>query len=268
MEIYDERAAKIATDIASDPFPGINLEIIYSHLHYAFFLVATHREQEAAEYVRRATLSAKRLADSVDMANALRSIALAQLRLDDKAGYRATCKVMADLPIDSADDLTKLRWINMLCCGPDALEDMSLVVQRAEQLVANNSLGQRHFVLFASGSALFRDGQYQRAAERLEESIAVYPKSPEPGLDIINWQRLFLVMTKWKLGEQEAARQLLAETISDVDKRIESPSCLPDYRAWLEILRRETVALCERNDADEALENKSRIRSEPAHAQP
>ena len=183
---------------------------------------------------------------------------MAQLRLDDEAGYRATCKAMADLPIESADDLTTLRWTNTLCMWPDALEDMSLVVQRADELVANNSLGQRHFVLYVSGSALFRDGQYQRAADRLEESIAVYPKSPEPGLDIINWQRLFLVMTKWKLGEQEAAHQLLAETLPDVDKQIESPLCLADYRAHLEILRREATDLIKSNEADEAVENKKR----------
>jgi tetratricopeptide (TPR) repeat protein len=263
MEIYDQHAAKIAADIAARPFPGINLEIIYSHLYYAFFLVATHREQEAAEYVRKAALSAKRLADPVELANALRSIALAQLRLDDKAGYRATCKAMADLPIDSADDLTKLRWIVTLCMAPEPFQDLSPVVKLADGLVANNSLGMPHFVLYVSGSALFRDGQYQRASERLEESIAVYPNSPPPGLDIINYQRLFLAMTKWKLGEQEAARRLLAEALPDVDQQIESPSCFPDYRAWLEILRREAVALIEPREADEAVENEGTNQSAP-----
>jgi tetratricopeptide (TPR) repeat protein len=252
MEIYDQHAAKIAADIAADPFHHINLEIIYAHLDYAFFSIATYREQEAAEFVRKAAFRAKRLDDPAELANSLRSIALAQLRLDDEAGYRATCKEMANLPIDSTDDLTKLRWIYTLCMWPDSIEHMSAVVQLADRLVANNSLGQRHKVLYASGSALFRDGQYQRAADRLEESIAVHPKHPLPADDIFNYQRLWLAMAKWKLGHEDAARRLLAEALPDVDQQIESPSCLADHRAHLEILREEAESLIGPKEADEA----------------
>src|SRR5262245_53678659 len=133
----------------------------------------------------------------------------------------------------------------MLCCGPDALEDMSLVVKCAEQLVANNSLGQRHVVLQVSGAALLRAGKYEQASERLEQSIATYPKSPATDQDIINFQRLFLVMTEWKRGEQDAARRLFAETLPDLDKQLHSPSCNWLYRLGLEVLRREAKAMIE-----------------------
>jgi hypothetical protein len=122
--------------------------------------------------------------------------------------------------------------------------------------VANNSLGQRHTVLYASGIALYRDGQYQQAAERLEESLVAYPDAPAPGSDIINWQRLYLAMTKWKLGQQDKARRLLAETLPALDKQLQSPSCWWIYRLGLEVLRREAVALIEPKEADEAVENK------------
>jgi hypothetical protein len=59
-------------------------------------------------------------------------------------------------------------------------------VERAEQLVANNSLGQRHPALFTLGAALYRAGRYNESAARLEESIAAYPSIPAPGNDLIN----------------------------------------------------------------------------------
>jgi hypothetical protein len=160
------------------------------------------------------------------------------------------------VPIADADDLTKVRSILPCCCGPDPLDDMSVFVNRAEQLVANNSLGQRHVVLYVSGAALFRAGEYDRAAERLEESIAAYPSDPAPGHDVINWQRLFLVMTKWKQGHQDEARQLFAETLPDLAKELRSPATVWIYRLGLELLRAEAEALIQPKDADEAAENK------------
>jgi hypothetical protein len=142
------------------------------------------------------------------------------------------------------------------CCGPDPLDEMSVFVNRADELVANNLLGKRHVVLYISGSALFRAGQYGRAAERLEASINAYPSDPPPGDDIINYQRIFLAMTKWKLGEHDDARRLLAETLPALDKEMRSPSCVWIYRLGMELLRSEAVALIEPNEADEVVENR------------
>ena len=130
--------------------------------------LATHREQEAAEFVRKAALRTTQLTEPVDLVAALWITALLQLRLGDEAGYRETCKALVDVPVASADELTKMRTITTWCFGPDALEDMSLVVKRAEQLAANNSVVERHVVLYVLGMALYRAGQYERADEQLE----------------------------------------------------------------------------------------------------
>ena len=109
------------------------------------------------------------------------------------------------------------------------------------------------------GAALYRAGQYEQAAQRLEESIAAYPSAPaDTGFDTLNYQQLFLAMTKWQLGQRDEARRLLAETQSAVDKELQAPSTLWNRRTSLELLRREAEALIEPKEADEAVENESR----------
>ena len=118
MEIYDQHAEKIDADIAADPYPHIHLEIVNAHLFYAMFLVATNREQEAAEFVRKAALRATQLTEPVDLVAALWIKALLQLRLGDETGYRETCKALVDVPVASADELTKMRHDHDLVLRP------------------------------------------------------------------------------------------------------------------------------------------------------
>ena len=56
------------------------------------------------------------------------------------------------------------------------LDDMTLVVERAEQLVANNSVFDRHAVLYELGMAHYRARQYEQAEVQLEESIDGLPQ--------------------------------------------------------------------------------------------
>ena len=149
-----------------------------------------------------------------------------------KPAIESPARRSLDVPVADADDLTKVRVDLDLVRGPDALEDLSLPVKRAEEFVANNSLGQPHVgPLLYWGRRSYRAGQYEQAAERLEESIAAYPSDPPPGYDVINFQRLFLAMTKWQLGQHDEARRLLAETRPAVDKELQSPSTVWNYRA-------------------------------------
>jgi hypothetical protein len=126
---------------------------------------------------------------------------------------------------------------------------MNFVVKRAEEFVANSSLGQRHYELLNLGTANYRAGHFKDAAQYLEQSIAANPSDLGPGWDLINVQRLFLAMTKWQLGERDAARQLLAETQPAVDKELQSPESTLYLRALLEVLRREAEALVEPKEA-------------------
>jgi tetratricopeptide (TPR) repeat protein len=257
--VYSNHEAQIAEDIIEPPYPGIYSEVISYLLGCARSLAPSHKE-EAAKLIRNAALITKHMSDPAELANALHWIALTQLQVGDQAAYRATCRVLVDLPLQNLDDVARSRPIWTPCLAPDALdlEDVKLLVTRAEEFVAHNSLGQPQFGLNYLGAALYRSGQYERAAQILEESIAAYPADPPPGFDIINIQRLLLGMTKWRLGQQDEASQLLAETLPAVDKELQSPSSTWNRLATLEVLRAEAQALIGENEAVEAVENKNR----------
>ena len=153
------------------------------------------------------------------------------------------------------------------CLAPDALEDLSLPVKRAEEFVANNSLNQRHFGLQLLGAALYRAGQYEQAAEHLEESIAAYPSDPPPGFDTINYSATAPGDDQMATGQARRGppvarrnttgrRQGAAISIHPIGHR----------RATLEVLRREAEALIGQKEADEAVENESRTSNEPKTA--
>jgi tetratricopeptide (TPR) repeat protein len=253
IEIYDQHEA----EIAKDPTYNVPGFIAVSCIRLAFFLAGTQRVDEAAEFVRRAARATERLQEPFELVNFHYLISIAQLRLGDEAGYRATCKALVDVPIAGVDDLTKMRQIHAWCLAPDALEDLSLPVKRAEELAAKNSVDQPHIAPYALGAALYRHGQYDRAAVKLEESITVYPSDPSPGFESINAQRLLLAMSMWQQGKKNEARRLLVETQRNIDQEIQSSSVFYALRAAIEVLRREAEALIEPNEADEAVENVS-----------
>jgi tetratricopeptide (TPR) repeat protein len=196
------------------------------------------------------------------LANALYLAALAQLQLGDRASYRATCNALVDLKVRSTNVVDNSRPVWPLCLAPDALDDMSRLVRRAEEYVAENSRRAPHFCLQVLGAAHFRAGDYEQAAQRLEESIDAYPNIPQTGTDNINYQRLLLAMTRWKQGRNDEARRLLAKTQSAVDKELQAPSTRWVRRVSLEVLRDEAEALIELKKPDQALENNSQINDE------
>jgi serine/threonine protein kinase len=254
IEICNEHEAKIAADIATEPFSGSNLEIVATYLEHALLLAATHREDEAAESVPKATLYTNRITHPVELVNALYYLAIAQLRLGDEAGYRATCKALVDVPTTGVDDHSKWRATWACCLAHDALDDPSLPVKRAKEFVASNSLNQHHFALQGLGAALFRARQYDDAAEVLQESLAAYPSDVPYGYASINYTRMLLAMITWHQAKQDDAQRLLAQWLPDVDKELQTPSLHFHRRATLEILRREAVALIAPEGA-EAVEN-------------
>jgi tetratricopeptide (TPR) repeat protein len=269
MEIFDQRAA----EIAADPVYNVNLGTAFNSAKLAYFLVSTGREDDAAKFARKAADAARHVTEPpADLVIALSSIAFVQRRLGDDTGYRANCKALIDVPVAGTDDITKARTILTWCLAPNSIEDLDLLVKRAEQFALDNSLGHRHFGLFLLGGALYRDGQFDRAAKELEESIAAYPSHPPYDLitrnfqrlsvETINSQRLLLAMTRWQQGRRDEARQLLAEALPAVDTEIQNPSTWIFIRAIAEIFRREAVGLIEPKESDEAVESKSQINDE------
>jgi tetratricopeptide (TPR) repeat protein len=240
---------------------GANDERVANSLvDYAWNLGDQNRIAEAEASVREAASIYRKL-DSTpqvtsSLANALYLTALAQLRLGEKANYRATCNALVDLsPVHSPDIVVNSRPIWPLCLAPNALDDMSRLVKRADNFFAENSRNERHFCLYVLGAALYRAGDYERAAQRLEESIDVYPRFPGSGFDTLNYQKLLLAMTKRQLGKRDEARLLLAETQPDVDKELQVLSTSWVRRTSLELLRDEAVALVELKAKNIAVEN-------------
>ena len=87
--------------------------------------------------------------------------------------------------------------------------------------------------------------------------IAEYPSHPPTGVGTVLFPKLLLAMNTWQLGQRDKARQLLAETQPAVNESFQTPSTYFQRRVTLEILLREAEALIGREEADEAVENKS-----------
>jgi len=230
---------------------------------WAYFFASAHRDQEATEFVRKAALNGKRITDPAASADALYYVALMQLRLGDKAGYRATCKSLVEVPIGKINGKTKSRLFWTPCIGADALDDPTVPVKLAEECVAKNLLGvDPYYGVYMLGAAHYRAGQYEQAANRLKEGVANYPAEPVPGHDTMNYQQLFLAMTQWQLDQKDEARQLLAKTLPAVEKELQAPSSSWNRRATLEVLRAEAEVLIRPKVANEAVDVK------PPHSPP
>jgi tetratricopeptide (TPR) repeat protein len=251
MEIYDERQTQILAEMTAD----FAVAIAGDCLRRAYVLAITGREKEAAEFVGRIVFHAENVTDPVPSANTRYLLAVAQARLGDKAGYRTTCKSLVGLSLHGADELTRSRRIWTPCLAPDALEDPGLPVQFGKEFVANDSYPNRHFGLYILGAAHYRAGQFDQAAQRLEESIAAYPSDQaRNGFDTMNYQQLLLAMAQWQLDRKDQARELLVKTLPAVEKELQAPSSLWNRRATLELLRGEAESLIGQMKADEAVE--------------
>jgi tetratricopeptide (TPR) repeat protein len=251
MDLYDERAAEIAAPIEAP------LNIFWDKFYMAYYLIATQREDRVPELAREAADAAKLVTDPAAKAQAHFALALLQARLDDLTGYREACQALLDVDFANASDVTKVQTVLAWILAPDALDDMSLVVKRAEEFAAHNSIGLPHIELFQWGAAHLRAGQYDQAAKLLEQSIAVYPSDPPPPPSAvsINYQRLLLAMTKWRQGQHDEARRLLAEAQAAIDEEMKPPFPLFEFRMTSEALRREAEALIEPKEPGETVEN-------------
>lgn len=247
------------SDIAADKSEGVPLSIVIDSIWLADYLGCTGRKDEAAKFIRKAALNARRTTKPFDTALAHYFIALIQARLGDVAGYRETCKALVNMPISNTDDFTRGRTILTWCHLEGALADLSLPVTYAQELAAHNAVDQPHIVPYVLGAALYRAGKYEEAAENLEKSIALYPSDAQPGDRIINWQRLFLAMTKWRQGQPDEARRLVAEIQPAIDEELRSTTTPMNYRITLEVLRREAETLIGQKNAAEAPNNGNSI---------
>jgi serine/threonine protein kinase/Tfp pilus assembly protein PilF len=256
MEIYDQHRAEV--EIENNPDPKFIQEIVRLYTCVAYYLSATDRAQQAADYVGRASANAKRLTDPTLLADSLYYVALMQARLGDSAGYRATCERMVRLPMSEIAAPGKKRPVETSCLLPEALEDPRVAVKLAEEALDTHPPNDASVGPKFLGAALYRAGQFDEAAKQLKKAIELYPSSPPLPKHSINSVRLLLAMTKWQLGQQDAARELLAETLPAVEEEVQKPTTKWNRRAALDMLRGEAKALIGPKEADEAVESEIR----------
>jgi serine/threonine protein kinase len=257
LGVFDraERHLIRALDLHRQVYDADDRRVANSLVDYAWNLGAQGRVADAEACAREAVSIYQKHdsnpQESDYLANALYITAIARLQLGDRDGYRQTCSALVDLRVRSSDVVANSRPVWPLCLGPDSLDDMSRLVTRAEQYVAENSQRAPHFCLYVLGAAHYRSGNYEEAARRLEESIEVYPNIPGTGADTINYQQLLLAMTKWQLGERDEALLLLAETQPAIDRELQAPSTTWVRRTSLELLRTEAEGLIRKKETDD-----------------
>jgi tetratricopeptide (TPR) repeat protein len=258
-----ERAIEICQQHAPD-FENIfgSQFIVNLYAFVGYYLSDTHRERQAGDYVRKAAANAQRQSNPTAATDSLGQIAIVQARLGDKDGYRKTCKAIVEMPFDqlASPDKWRLSWTP--CIAPDALDDLSLLVRLGEEFLAGSTSKDRQFALCQLGAAHFRAGQFEQAAERLEEGIAANPSESSRVENSMNYCRLFLSMTQWQMGRQDEARRLLAETLPAIEEESQFRASRWVRRVTLELLRSEAETLIGQTATNEAVENENRARSE------
>jgi serine/threonine protein kinase len=237
------------------------LTVAEAYMKRAYFSAKYQRQQEAADFLRKAVLTIEGVREPADTINTLYLLAITQLRLGDEAGYRKTCDSMLRVPVGSRNDSSEFRRACIWAFGPHPGQDLSVPLKQAEEWAANNSLGDRYFELWVLGGVHFRAGNFERAARYLEESIAAYPSDPPPSRGTVLNPRLLLAMTKWEQGERDAARRMLADLQPAINEWLQTPSHYQTIvNSWhrpahLEVIRREAETMIGQNETNEAVEN-------------
>jgi tetratricopeptide (TPR) repeat protein len=213
----------------------------------AYFAATNQRQDEAADFLRKAAMAVERVPDPARSINALYFLAMARMRLGDEAGYRQLCVEMLQAPGSRGNDSIGMRRAWIWCLGPHPNEDLSGALKNAEEFVAQNSLSAPYYDHNLLGGVLYRAGQYERAAHHLKESIATYPNNPPPGYGTVLQPKLFLAMTYWQRNQRDEARRLLAETEPAIEEWLKSPSHFWVRRALHEVLRKEAENLIQKH---------------------
>jgi tetratricopeptide (TPR) repeat protein len=152
--------------------------------------------------------------------------------------YRAYCSDLLQrfgnsLATDA--DRNNLAWSCVL--GPDAVSDMSRIVQFAQRAVASNSSNAAY--VNTLGAALYRAGRYEEAIDKLQRSMSLNGGQGIPE----DW--FFLAMAYYKLGEKEKGQEWLTKA---VQRAAGSGSAKPEWKMF----RREADALWSGKEAADA----------------
>ncbi|MCA9232437.1 MAG: protein kinase [Planctomycetales bacterium] len=195
----------------------------------------------AADFYRKALDLLEEPTDDTGL-SIQRSYELALLRLwcGDLMGYQNACRTLLDKCVADADEVNCDRAYWACCLGAKAIEENSLPLHRAQSIVEQHR--QNACYIATLGALLYRAGQYEQATTILEESIAAF-EDDTSGRSSSLYPKIFGAMTKWQKGQQEEARNILAELRPEIDDVLAAPTTAWNRKMTLELLRAEAESL-------------------------
>jgi serine/threonine protein kinase/Flp pilus assembly protein TadD len=157
---------------------------------------------------------AAELQDPVNAHNWLQ-LALTRAYVGDIAGYRAACARMTERLQGSTVNRFTIDLVRACVLTPESPADPLVLARTAEAIVAVEP--QVPWFRHALGAAHYRAGQYEKAIERLRESLNV---DPNWNARAINYP--YLAMAYHRLGRHDEARQALDEAQAALDRWTEA----------------------------------------------
>src|SRR5690606_10861467 len=148
-------------------------------------------------------------------------LGLTQLGTGDLAGYRRTCATLYERYGKTNGDRDSLYLL-----APDALPDMSLILERARKAEHDKPLNERAVLHLCK--VLYRVGRYGEALQYFHEPGQTW-NGDHMELD------LFLAMTHHRAGDAAQARKWLAQAVEKYGKTNHSWATRLEWN----ILRRE-----------------------------
>jgi tetratricopeptide (TPR) repeat protein len=186
---------------------------------------------------------------SEDVRGAWYPLAVLHLRAQRTKEYRALCEQLL-----KQFGQSEQHFVVITCkLAPDAVADLSAPVRIAEKLVAGQPQNAEYVGLL--GAALYRKGDLEAAAARLEAAIRCGPQQVG-----VHWRKLALAMACHRLGRGAEAKQLFQEVTQWMEKNAKKPTLLLSWAQILDLhlLHREAEELLKQDllDKNENLDRK------------
>jgi serine/threonine protein kinase/predicted Zn-dependent protease len=153
---------------------------------------------------------AGKLQEPVNATNWLQ-LALTRAYVGDVAGYRAACARMAERLQGSSVNRFTIDLVRACVLTPESRADPVDLARKAEAIVAVEP--QVAWFRHALGAAYYRAGKYEKAVERLRESLDAHPNW---GAGPINYP--YLAMAYHRLGRHDEARRALDAAQAALDQ--------------------------------------------------
>jgi tetratricopeptide (TPR) repeat protein len=214
------------------------------HREWAFCLRDIGRTQEAKQVYEPAIANFSKAVElgSKHTWGVWYPLALLHLSTGRTKEYRTLCETLLER-FGQANDSDFLVF-DICKLAPDAVADLARPVQLAEKRLARHPHDAE--LMGVLGDTLYRKGDLDAAAQRLEASIRA-----APGISV-HRRKLFLAMAYHRLGRTAKAQQLLQEAVQWIEEngqeKLAEGAELKEPLPWsvrldLQLLRREAEEL-------------------------